>query len=115
MAEWLQFLNKLLQEIFWDLEMSLSEEVTCGEGLLSNHTETVGSLENKTKKKIQALTLCMKHADKVYLKVPESLSVFSFLFPFQGRKVPCHPPAGGNVLLTQEKETSRAGLWGHQY
>lgn len=49
-AQWLQFPNELLQEAFWGLEMSLSKKVTRGEGLLSSHTETGGSLENKTRK-----------------------------------------------------------------
>lgn len=40
MAKGLQFPKELFWETFWDLEMNLSERATCGERLLTRHTET---------------------------------------------------------------------------
>lgn len=78
----------------------------------------MGSFENKTRKYntyifvlARALTLYMKRAAKAYFR--SSWKLVSICFPFQGRRAPCHPP-GRDTMLTQERGTSRAGLWAHQ-
>lgn len=47
----------------------------------------------------------MKHAAKAYFR--SSWKLVSIFFPFQGRK-------GGDAMLTEEEDISRARLWGHQ-
>lgn len=49
--------KELLWEIFWDLEMSLSGKVTCGEGLLSKRDQDCG-IFRKQDKKIKYVYIC---------------------------------------------------------